>query len=220
LTVSAGGFSCNASSDHTQWSQHCRVSNAEVSLYERPSNSVSARSGDLAFTVGESMPYSSYAAVDLFDVLLFLASIQVICDYGRRRRLYPPGPRPLPIIWQPSRYPDAIFVACVLNFFENTWYHRLFCLQRFLSDKNGREYIGFPYFWAGYRRLEHRKSHQRSPRKRSAIYSDRPVMPFYEMCVLESFGRGFRLNYNQDGLALGIASCEKRRPLASRTQGA
>ena len=37
--------------------------------------------------------------VDLFAVLLFLASIQVIHDYRRRGGLpYPPGPRPKPIV--------------------------------------------------------------------------------------------------------------------------
>jgi hypothetical protein len=37
--------------------------------------------------------------VDLFAVLLFLASIRAIHDYRRRGGLsYPPGPRPLPIL--------------------------------------------------------------------------------------------------------------------------
>jgi len=48
----------------------------------------------------KTMTYLTFLrVVDLFAVLLFLASIRAIHDYRRRGGLsYPPGPRPLPII--------------------------------------------------------------------------------------------------------------------------
>ena len=42
--------------------------------------------------------------------------------------------------------------------------------------------------------------------KRGAIYSDRTVMAFYEMWVLESFGRALLAHKDQDGVGLGYAS--------------
>lgn len=43
--------------------------------------------------------------------------------------------------------------------------------------------------------------------KRGAIYSDRTVLPFYEMWVLESFTRAaLAHNEDQDGVGLGYAS--------------
>jgi hypothetical protein len=45
------------------------------------------------------MTYYPSFIVDVFAVLLFLATIRAIRDHTRRKGLpYPPGPRPLPII--------------------------------------------------------------------------------------------------------------------------
>jgi hypothetical protein len=198
-----------------------QASNAEVSLYERPSDSVPARSGDLAFTVGESMAYSSNAAVDLFAVLLFLASIQVIRDYGRRRgRPYPPGPRPLPIIGNLLDIPKQFSWLAYSNFSKAHGTTASFAYRGSVLTKMAGNILAFHIFGQVIVVLNTAKAARDLLEKRSAIYSDRPVMPFYEMCVLESFRWGFWLNYNQDGLELGYASCKKRRPLAPRTQGA
>lgn len=55
--------------------------------------------------------------------------------------------------------------------------------------------------------------------KRSAIYSDRPPTPIYEMYVLDS-SVGSSAHVNQDGVELGSGTQEKRRTLGSRTSDA
>ena len=54
--------------------------------------------------------------------------------------------------------------------------------------------------------------------KRSAIYSDRPVLPILEMCVVDYFTHGFLAHNNQDRMGVVPASCIiKRQLLAPRT---
>jgi hypothetical protein len=54
--------------------------------------------------------------------------------------------------------------------------------------------------------------------KRSAIYSDRPVLPILEMCVVDYFTHGVLAHNNQDRMGVVPASCIiKRQLLAPRT---
>ena len=55
--------------------------------------------------------------------------------------------------------------------------------------------------------------------ERSAIYSDRPVLPIYEMCVHELYTHDFNsVHNNQDGMAVVPGRIKEQQLLACRTQ--
>jgi hypothetical protein len=56
--------------------------------------------------------------------------------------------------------------------------------------------------------------------KRSAIYSDRPIIPIIEMCVLGYLTHRVLAYNNQDGMGVVPGNIKKQRLLAHRTQDA
>jgi hypothetical protein len=56
--------------------------------------------------------------------------------------------------------------------------------------------------------------------KRSAIYSDRPVFPILEMCVLDYLTHWALAHNNQDGMGVVPARIKEQQLLAHRTQDA
>jgi len=110
------------------------------------------------------MTYLSSIA-DVFVVLLFLASIRAVRDYRRRRGLpYPPGPRPLPIIGNILDIPK-----------EFSW------LAYSKFSKTYGDILSFHLFGQVVVVLNTAKATKDLLDKRSAIYSDRPTTPIYEM---------------------------------------
>jgi len=103
--------------------------------------------------------------VDLFAVLLFLATIRTIRDYQRRGGLpYPPGPRPLPIIGNLLDIPK-----------EFSW----LAYTRF--SKTHGDILAFHVFGQVIVVLNTAQVAKDLLEKRGDIYSDRPPIPFYEM---------------------------------------
>ncbi|KAH9967252.1 cytochrome P450 [Russula dissimulans] len=103
--------------------------------------------------------------LDLFAVLSFLASIRAIRDHQRRRGLpYPPGPRPLPIIGNLPHIPK-----------EYSW------LAYTQFSKTYGNILSFHVFGQVIVVLNTAKVVKDLLEKRGDIYSDRPVIPFYEM---------------------------------------
>src|SRR6267142_3045711 len=101
--------------------------------------------------------------VHVFAFLLLLAAIQAVRDHRRRKGLpYPPGPRRLPIIGNLLDIPKHFSWLAYTRFSETHGVPSL-SFAKVFSDKNDRGCLVFPYFWAGYRRIEHRQSYQGPP---------------------------------------------------------
>jgi hypothetical protein len=100
--------------------------------------------------------------VDLFAVLLFIATIRAIRDHRRRGGLpYPPGPRPFPIIGNLLDIPKEFSWLAYTQFSKK--HGMTLSLVQVLSDRNGRGYTVLSCFGAGYHRIEHCQSRQGSP---------------------------------------------------------
>ncbi|KAI0295929.1 cytochrome P450 [Russula brevipes] len=103
--------------------------------------------------------------VDLFAVLLFLATIRTIRDYQRRGGLpYPPGPRPLPIIGNLLDIPK-----------EFSW----LAYTRF--SKTHGDILALHVFGQVIVVVNTAKVAKDPLERRGDICSDRPPIPFYEM---------------------------------------
>jgi hypothetical protein len=125
---------------------------------------------------------------DLFAVLLFLVSIRAIRDYRRRRGLpYPPGPRPLPIIGNLLDIPKTFSWLAYSKFSKahGTLPHLPRPNSSLLTKMTG-DILAFHIFGKVIVVLNTAKAAKDLLEKRSAIYSDRPPMPFYDMYVLAS----------------------------------
>jgi hypothetical protein len=118
--------------------------------------------------------------LDLSVAMLFVASIRAIHDYRRRGGLsYPPGPRPLPIIGNLFDIPgDSSWLSYTQ--FSKSYGNSLYFLGVY-SDKKRRGYYVLRVFGQVVVVLNSIKAAKDLLEKNADIYSDRPVIPFYEM---------------------------------------
>jgi hypothetical protein len=119
--------------------------------------------------------------VDLFAVLLFLVSIRAIYDYRSRRGLpYPPGPRPLPILGNIFNIPkDSSWLAYTQ--FSKTYGALLSFSKNVLSDRIPGNIMSFRVFGQVIVVLNSIEVAKDLLEKNGDVYSDRPIIPFYEM---------------------------------------
>jgi len=118
------------------------------------------------FIACKIMTYLTFLrVVDLFAVLLFLASVRAIHDYRRRGGLsYPPGPRPLPILGNLLEIPkDSPWLAYTQ-----------------FSKKYG-DIMSFRVFGQVIVVLNSIKVAKDLLERNGDTYSDRPIIPFYDM---------------------------------------
>jgi hypothetical protein len=148
--------------------------------------------------------------VNISVALLSLAVIQVIRDHRRRRgRPYPPGPRPFPIIGNLLDIPKQFSWLAYSEISQTYGNHSSTSRSRGCSPdkKLAGNILSFHIFGKVIVVLNTAKAAKDLLEKRGAIYSDRSVMPFYEMWVSESFTRAvWAHNRDQDGVGLGYAS--------------
>ena len=127
--------------------------------------------------------------ITVFDLLVFLSFGIALCavrDYRRRRGLhYPPGPRSLPIIGNLLDIPKESSWLTYTEFSKQ--YGKSSCLVSVLYNMGwAGDVLSFHVFGKVIIVLNTVKSTKDLLEKRGEIYSDRPVIPFYEMCGLNS----------------------------------
>jgi hypothetical protein len=144
--------------------------------------------------------------LDCFAVLLFLATIRAIRDYRRRGGLpYPPGPRPLPIVGNVFDIPKhSSWLA--YSKFSKIYGITLFSAHLPLLTKMVGDILSFHLFGQVVIVLNTAKAAKDLLDKRGAIYSDRPVFPLYEMCVIKIYTQGFNAQQLELGWG-GIGLC-------------
>ncbi|KAI0263940.1 cytochrome P450 [Gloeopeniophorella convolvens] len=120
-------------------------------------------------------------------VLLCIALLtSVIKNRKRRGLLYPPGPRPWPIIGNLLDIPKT-----------HSW---LTYIE--MGEKYGSEIISVSVFGQAIVVLNSIRAAKDLLEKRGEIYSDRPIVPFFEMCVIIPFPTKEIIHRKaQDGMA-------------------
>lgn len=139
----------------------------------------------------ENMAYPKLTSIlDCFAVLLFLAAIQTIRDYRRRGGLpYPPGPRPLPVIGNVFDIPKHSSWLAYSKFSKLHGTTPSSPDLPLLTSRTG-DILSFRLFGQVIIVLNTAKAAKDLLEKRGAIYSDRPVFPLYEMCVINFCTKG------------------------------
>ena len=124
----------------------------------------------------------SLSIVNLLGFLSFGFILSAIRDYRRRRGLpYPPGPRPLPIIGNLLDIPKESSWLAYAKFAKK--YGRLFALVSVLLKMclTG-DVLSFHMFGQVIVVLNSVKATKDLLIQSGETYSDRPVIPFYDMC--------------------------------------
>jgi len=124
--------------------------------------------------------------VDLFAVLLFLASIEVIHDYQKHGGLpYPPGPRPKPIVGNLLDIPKDFSWLAYAQFsktYGTSVSSSAFFRMSFLTTTPGN-IMSFRVFGQVIIVLHSINIAKDLLEKNGDVYADRPAIPFYEMWV-------------------------------------
>ncbi|KAI9454988.1 cytochrome P450 [Lactarius psammicola] len=141
--------------------------------------------------------------IRLFVLLSSLVALRAFWNYQKRRgRPYPPGPRPLPLIGNVLDIPKEFSWLAYTEF----------------SKKYG-DIISFHIFGRVIVVLSSTKATKDLLEKRGDIYSDRPVIPFYEMTEfqwalqLARYTEQWRLGRKLIDRSLGAGAASAYRPL-------
>jgi hypothetical protein len=133
------------------------------------------------------MPVVSLTSILHILVLVSsLAAFLAIRDYQRRRGLpYPPGPRPLPLIGNIFDIPKRFSWLSYLQFSKK---HGMIYLavQGPLTEAMAGDVLSFHVFGQVIVVLNSYKANKDLLERRGEIYSDRPVIPIFEMYVFSS----------------------------------
>jgi hypothetical protein len=130
------------------------------------------------------MPVVSLKSIlDILVLISSLAAFLAIRDYQRRRGLpYPPGPRPLPLIGNLFDIPKEF---SWLSYTQLSKKHGMvyFAVTRRLTEGMAGDILSFRAFGQVIVVLNSIKVNKDLLERRPDIYSDRPVIPIFDMYV-------------------------------------
>jgi len=131
---------------------------------------------------------SLMVALDLVVLVAFLSVILAARDHQRRRGCpYPPGPQPLPLIGNLLDIPKEFSWLSYAQLSKK--YGMTHLVARFLlTERIPGNILSFRVFGRVIVVLNSIKASKDILERRSDIYSDRPVIPIYEMYVFLEFG--------------------------------
>ena len=142
---------------------------------------------------------SILSIINFFAFLSFFLVLRAIRDYRRRRGLnYPPGPRPLPIIGNLLHIPKEHSWLAYAQFSKIYGTSVSFLGVLFTIIFAG-DVLSFHVFGQVIIILNSVKANKDLLEKRAEIYSDRPVIPFFIMCVLKFGVSASKLIYYRMG---------------------
>ena len=133
------------------------------------------------------MPVVSLKSIlDILVVMSSLVAFFVIRDYQRRRGLpYPPGPRPLPLIGNLLDIPKEF---SWLSYSQLSKKHGMIysAVKGLLKEGMTGDVLSFHVFGKVIVVLNSLKASKDLLERRGDIYSDRPVIPVFEMYVFSN----------------------------------
>jgi hypothetical protein len=133
------------------------------------------------------MPVVSLASIlDILVLVSSLAAFFVIRDYQRRRGLpYPPGPRPLPLIGNVLDIPKEF---SWLSYTQLSKKHGMIysAVKGLLMERITGDVLSFHVFGKVIVVLNSLKANKDLLERRGDIYSDRPMIPIFEMYVFSN----------------------------------
>ena len=133
------------------------------------------------------MPVVSLTSViDIFVLITSLAAFLAIRDYQRRRGLpYPPGPRPLPLIGNLFDIPKEFSWLSYTQLSKKYgMVYEYFAVRGHLTEGMAGDILSFRAFGQVIVVLNSIKVNKDLLERRPDIYSDRPVIPIFDMYVL------------------------------------
>lgn len=128
---------------------------------------------------------ATLSILDFLALLSFFLALRAIREDQRRRGLrYPPGPRPFPIIGNLLHIPKESSWLAYTKFSKTYGINFLFLSALFTISFPG-DVLSFHVFGKVIVVLNSVKATKDLLERRGEIYSDRPVIPFQNMCVIK-----------------------------------